>query len=272
MAVTVTPTPDSTLARILVDFSFTNTLVTACKIERRDPGAPWVIIKSGAAFPCVAGQPKVPAYDYEAPFDVDVTYRITQVTPAGSETVTSGAVKLDSWPPDGRVGSGYTWLKDPAFPSLSMRLDEVTSLPALTYAARSGVFAVIDRPKPIGISARRQAWTGELKFTTATLNQRNRVNDLLARGQILLLATPDGYGIGNQYLLVGDVVEERIAGAVVTEPSRSWTLPLTCVDRPESLTLAPQVMRWVDVKLKYPTWDALAATGKTWAQLVEDTP
>lgn len=272
MAVTVTTTPDTTQARIELGITFTNTAITACKIERKDPGASWVIIKSGTAYPCVAG--KATVSDFEAPLDVDVTYRVSQVTPAGSETLTTPAVRLNSWPPGGPTGpnAGYTWLKDPAYPSRSVRLDEVTSLPQLTYPARSGVFGIIDRPKPVGVSARRQSWLGELKFTTATLAQRDRVNDLLSRGQVLLLSTPDGFGIGNQYVIVGDVVEDRIEGAVVTEPSRAWTLPVTCVERPESLTLAPLGMRWVDVKTKYVTWDALTATGKTWNQLLEDTP
>lgn len=258
MAITVTP--DLANARNVIDVQFVDTAITKCTIERRDPNSPWVYIRSGASMDCTAGH--VVAYDFEPPFDVGVEYRAIQLTPPGTEQLVSAKTVLAS--------RGSTWLKDPTFPSKSMRLLEVTSLPQLTYGARAGVFSIIDRPKPIAVAARRQSWTGELKFTTQSLAQRDRVNGLLERGQVLLLSTPGGYGIGNQYLHVGDVVEERLT-ELVTEATRAWTLPITCVERPAALASAPLGMRWVDVKFKWPTWDALKATGMTWDELLEYT-
>lgn len=256
---TIVATPEPEAARVKLDITFTNTAVTAVKVERRDPGAPWLIIRSGTSVAATAGA--VTVWDAEAPFDTVVTYRVSQVTPTGSET---GEVST-------LVGSvGVTWLKDPAFPSRSLPLNEVTALPEVTFASRSGVFAVIDRPRPIVVAARRESWTGTLRFTTTTSAERTRVHDLLARGQVLLLATPAAYGIGNQYVHVGDAVEERVG--LVTEQSRRWSLPLTNVDRPESLAVAPRGLRWVDVKFKYPTWGDLLATGMTWDQLLESEP
>jgi hypothetical protein len=255
--VTITATPDTTTASIYLDIDFT-AAVTVAKIERQDPVSPWVPIRAGLNYQFVAGSPKVPVYDYEAPFDVEVSYRVTQVTPAGAETA-SVTTMLPS--------ADQTWLKDPSFPSRNVLLREVTELPELTYVARSGVFAIIDRPKPVVVAAKRQAWTGTLAFTTGTDGERTRIYDLLQRGQVLLLATPYNYGLGNVYVYAGDATESRVG--VVTNPTRKWSLPLTVVDRPESLSLTPLSIRWVDVKLAYPTWGDLAATGKTWNQLVE---
>lgn len=254
---TITAIPDVTASRVRLDIQM-NAAVTVVKIERQDPAAAWVPIRWGSNYTCVAGVPSPPADDYEAPLDVEVTYRVTQVTPTGSETATVKTIL-----PSG----GTTWLKDPGVPSRNVALREVKELPELTYVARSGVFAVIDRPRPVVVAAKRQAWTGTLAFTTSTEGERVRVYDLLSRGQVLLLTTPYDYGIGNAYIYAGDAVETRIG--VVTEPSRAWSLPITEVDRPESLSLTPLTIRWVDIKNAYPTWAALAATGKTWNQLVE---
>jgi hypothetical protein len=256
--VSITAAPDTATGRVRLTIAFTNTSVTVCKIERQDPVAPWVPIRWGSNYACVGGKPNPPADDFEAPFDVEVTYRVTQVTPAGSETAT-----VTTMLPSG----GITWLKDPGFPSRNVALHEVKELPEMTYVARSGVFAVIDRARPVVVAAKRQAWTGVLGFTTATDGERLRIHDLLSRGQVLLLNTPYEYGIDNAYVYAGDVTEARIG--LVTEPSRAWSLPLTVVDRPESLSLTPLSIRWIDIKNTYATWGDLAATGKTWNQLVE---
>lgn len=256
---TIVITQDTVLSYNLLTIAFTNTAITACKIERQDPGQPWVRIRAGNSYPCTAG--KCVVKDYEAPFDVTGSlYKVTQVTPTGTETVTVTAPPLAS--------NGYTWLKDPAFPSQSVRLDEVTSLTQLVFAARAGVFSIIDRPRPVTVSAKRQGWVSELRFTTSTLSQRDRLYDLFGPGQVLLLAAPGGYGVGNEYVFAGDLTEERVS-PVVTEPTRAWAVPLTAVDRPEALALAPQGVRWIDVRTKYVTWDALRDTGLTWDQLLK---
>lgn len=257
---------DTPTAAMLVDIAFDNTSVTACKVERKGGGQGWVTLAGGAAFALKTGAGMF--VDFEAPFDrTDLTYRVSQVTPTGSETGTSSWVTLDS--------DGHTWLKDPAYPPRNIRLDEVTSLVEQTYAARAGVFTIIDRPHPVVVAARRAGWSGELVFHTATDDQRTSVNDLLSRGQVLLLSTPERpwepYGLGNIYVHVGDVTCSRVT-SLVTEQTRRWTLPLTAVDRPAALATMPPGFRWVDVKNTWATWQALADTGMTWNQLLEYKP
>lgn len=269
MAVTVTPTPDPDYGRMLIDITFTNTAVTAVKVERRDPAMPWTAIRGGSAMAAVAGK-IVAAQDSEAPLDTAVTYRATQVTPAGAETAESVSVTLPS--------NGVTWLRDPAFPSRSRPLFEVTDLPELTFATRAGVFNIIDRARPVVVAAKRQSWAGTLAFTTTTHAERDGIRDLLSRGQVLLLSVPSGYGVGNQYVHVGDAVETRVG--LVTEQTRRWSLPVTNVDRPDTIAIAKLGMRWVDVKYKYPTWDDLLNARipdgpdrpMTWDELLESTP
>lgn len=256
--IVITQVPE--LAKVSLAITFTNTAVTTCKVERRDPGMSWVPILGGSTVTCVAG--KATIEDAEIPLDVEVTYRVTQVPPpSGSETGTATTTL---------ASGGATWLKDPAYPTRNMMLREVTSLPELKFTSRAGVFSILDRPRPVVVAAKRSSWSGELTFHTSTDDERLRLYELLSRGQVLLLTTPANYGVGSVYLHVGDVEEERLG--VVTEPTRRWTLPVTQVDRPASLSLPQQKMRWADVKSKYATWQALADTGMTWAQLLEKNP
>lgn len=261
---TVDVTADALNARFSLAFQFAST-VTAVKIERRDPGAPWVTIRAGSSVATTAGAGS--ADDYEAPLDSLVQYRLTQVAPAGAESITTQQIYT-------LPSNGCAWLKDPAYASRNQRLDEITSLTPTTRTARAGVFSVIDRPNPVVVAARRQGWTADLVVTTSTIDQREGMYELLSRGQVLLLSLPPLWGARNTYVHVGDVVETRLG--LAANPSRSWTLPLTAVDRPSTLATMPQGMRWIDVQFKYATWqdlsDAVAADGLTWDQLMEMEP
>lgn len=258
---TVTVTTDDSQASAEVTFTFTDTTVTAARVERIDEGSVATTLRASAALTFTGGAAVV-VVDHEIPLDAWVYYRVTQLTPTGSETGTSAWVAVAS--------GGASWLKDPAFPSRSLRLDEVSSITELTRTARSGVFNILDRVEPVVIAARRSAPTGELVCFTATDDQRRSMLDLLSRGQILLLSTPHDYGLGNVYVHVGDVVETRVGLAM--NATRQWTLPLTFVQRPLALGNAAMGMRWADVVYGYTSWSDLLATGMTWGQLLESAP
>lgn len=259
MTVGITAIVDAARARIELQVQFANTAITACLIERKDPYKPWMTIRSGENVVCEGGA--CGGYDYEAPFDQQVTYRATQVIPAGTEMLSQVAGPLPSL--------GHTWLKDPYYPSRNQRLDEVVGLPELTYASRSGVFPVIDRKMPVAISSLRQGWAGTFEWVTATEEQRVRMNELFAQGQVLLLATPYT-SIGSSYVIAGDLTEQRLG--VVTEPTRRWSVPFTAVDRPESLGFAPELITWSGVRLKYIAWTDAIADNANWKVLRESYP
>lgn len=261
MAVAITTTLDPALARIRLSINMGLNTITKILVDRKTSGESWVTLRAGASYASPGGIAAID--DYEAPFDTPVIYRATQVTPVGATTGLSAWATLPS--------QQETWLKDPAYPTRNMRLDEVTSLEEMQFVSRAGVFAVIDRPRPVVVAARRAEWTGVLSLTTATDDQRIKMDDLLKRGQVLLLSTPKNYGIGNMYVHVGDVQQTRVT-PLVTEPTRQWQLPLTAVDRPEAISTMLPGITWADVKAKYPTWQALTDTDMTWNQLLESTP
>jgi len=234
--------------------------VTGVSVQRKDPEGWTELIRSGATVPLSGGFAVI--YDYEVPLDVEVSYLVTQVTPTTQTPATASSAVLSIY------SNGYTWLKDPGLPSRNMRLTEVEGIKDLTRPARAGVFHIIDRTHPVVISARREGRQGEFVFTTTTDQDRLDTILILSRGTVLLLQTPDGYGMGSIYVHVGDVTESR-PGALGTEATRRWTLPIIMVDRPAGLATMPVNNTWQNVKDTYLDWQTLYDTRLRWWQVAE---
>lgn len=255
----VIATVDQNNAVIRLEIQF-DPAVTGVAVQRKDPEGYTELIRSGATVGLSGGFAVI--YDYEAPLDVEVSYLVSQVTPTPTtpNQTASNAITI--------VSNGYTWLKDPGLPSRNIRLDEVEGITDVTRPARAGVFHVIDRTHPVVISARREGRQGEFSFTTATDAQRMDVVLLLSRGTVLLLQTPDGYGMGSIYVHAGDVVESR-PGTLGKESTRRWSMPIIMVDRPAGLATMPVNNTWGNVKATYQDWLALYNTRLKWWQVVE---
>lgn len=259
---TMTATVNAALAKVTLDITMAAS-VTTITVGRRGPDGFTTLIRYGEGIPTPGGH--VVIDDFEAPLDVPIDYVATQVTPTGTETATSAIVMLTS--------GGYSWLKDPAYPSMNFRIPITTSIQTLQRPARAGVFRILDRDKPVTITTVRQSPNGELVLHTNTDSERVSLTNLLARGTTLLLQVPAVYAesASNNYVYVADVTETRVGLAM--EQARRWSLPFTVVDRPEGLTGQPASGKtWGDVKTKYATWGDLAASGKTWQQLLEEGP
>ena len=246
---------DNSNAKVTLTITFT-AAVTQCLVQRVDTDGVATTIRSGATMTLTNKTGTI--VDFEAPMDVSLYYTVSQVTPAGSETGTSSYFTLVSY--------GVTWLKDPATSTYNMRIDYVEDLQTLTRDAQAGVFNIIDRRYPIVVATRRHGWHGDFVCHTATINQRTQMINLLSRGQVLLLSTPGSYGIGNVYVSVGDVTEERVGK--VYETFRRWTLPMTMVDRPAQLASTPLGNRWIDVETNFVTWNDLYVRNYTWDYLL----
>jgi len=258
---TVTTQPFTNPPHVDVNVDFADNTVTVAQVIRIQEGGSTITVRSGGQLTLTAGSGTIT--DWEVPLDVLVRYEVYQVTPAGQEAGVSATFEVPS--------SGWTWLSDPAYSSRYLRLNEVQGMDEQNYSARAGVFEILDRAKPIVVASKRSSFTGDFVLTTATLNERALLLDLLSRGQVLLIRTPDNYGLGTIYVHVGDANEKRIS-PLVTEPTRIWTLPLTDVDRPGGLATVTEGMRWIDVTNRWPDWQSLIATGLTWEQLLKEPP
>ena len=258
---TIEATVDATNAKVTLDITFAPT-VNTITVGRRDPNGFTTLIRYGEAIPLDdAGH--VLIEDHEAPFDVALHYLAVQVDPPGSEQGQSQDVIVPSY--------GYSWLKDPGYPSMNIRIDVVTSIAQLDRPHRAGVFNILDRTNPIVVSARRSGPLGELVCHTLTDGTRTSLRDLLARGSILQLSTPAAYGFGSEYIHVGDTEEVRVGLAM--RPERRWVMPFIVVDRPDGLSVQPtEEKTWQAVKETYASWAELTASGKTYQQLLEEGP
>lgn len=195
--------------------------------------------------------------DYEAPLDANFYYQATSSDRPG-ETITSATYMLPS--------NGLTWLKHPGRPALNATFT-ISRAPDFTRPVSVGVFDVLGRTKPIVRSMRRYAERGELIVYTDNESERLALLALIEDGAPLFLATPGGHGVGNVYVSVGDVAEQRIS-RLGSEFARYWSLPLTIVDRPSGVALAVG-NSWSDVLGAYASWSQLLQTEGTWIGVLE---
>lgn len=195
--------------------------------------------------------------DYEAPTD-DTFYYYASSTDAPGFILATQSMILPS--------NGVTWLKHPGRPSLNTTV-RVGVAPNVTRPVSQGVFEVLGRQMPVAVSMRRSMFRGDLQLVTFDETERNALLLLLDDGTPLLLQAPSGYGIGNVYISVGDVSEERATG-VGSEWARRWTLPFVVVDRPAGAALAVG-NTWSDVLSAYASWDAMRIAEGTWTGVVE---
>lgn len=231
--------------------------VTRVRLQRYDPGAVPVVPTAAAELRIAGG---LGTYvDTEAPLDTPVYYDATQVQPAGTEFAVSNTVTVAS--------DGYTWLKYPGKPTLSIRLDWVTSIEVLARAARRGIFAVAGRANPVVISDYRSGPEGELVFTTNTAAQAQGVRNIIATGGVLLLQTPAVADLGNLYVSAGDVSEARVS-PLVYEAARRWSMPFTVTDRPAGMEFMAVGNTWQDVHNFYGDWQTFFTAQRTWAQVL----
>lgn len=233
---------------------------TAVTVGRNDPSGFSQLIRYGQSVVLTSGLLVID--DFEAPFDVPISYVVAQAVPVGADTGTSSVITLAS--------NGQTWLKDPTSPGRNMVVPVVTAMTGLTRAAQAGTFTILGRANPLVVSTIRASMSASLACYTLTAAQEQQMAGILASGAVLLLAGPPSE-TGSAYIAVGDVGEELVG--LVSEPSRLWVLPFQVVDRPSGLT-SPNVRdrSWRAVRSKYATSGDLAATGKTWRELLEQGP
>jgi hypothetical protein len=195
--------------------------------------------------------------DYEVPLDDEFYYRATSPDVPGVELLSV---------PYSVASVERTMLKHPGRPALNAAV-RVSEGPSLTRPVAQGIFDVLGRQTPVAVSMRRNSARGDLHLVTFDDAEREALLLLLDDGTPLLLQTPSGYGVGNVYIAVGEVSEERATG-FGPEPLRRWTLPFVVVDRPTGAALAVG-NSWADILASYGSWDAMRAAEGTWAGVLE---
>ena len=193
--------------------------VESVTVTRLDPDGRIVPVRTFDGNPLdLTGGPGL-IYDYEAPFGAPVRYS-SQESPA----TVSAEVTVD----EQRV-----WLIHPGVPALSMPVN-VAEFGKRSRPVARGVHRPMSRRYPVvQTDGRRKAAEAVLELNTFTLSERAAFETLTDDAATLLLNVPAGFGwgVGAEYVDLGDLDEERLiiwAG----QPRRLQTLPYLVVDRP----------------------------------------
>lgn len=204
-------------------------------------------------------------WDFEAPMDVPVSYKVTD-DPYG-DTVTSSPCVFAS--------GGSPWLKDPIRPCNNIKLaDCTTECPPADavvfigheqeqYAATSAQFQVIGRRRPIDVSGVRRDAVTVVHFATITCAARDAMLAITAPGTPLLIPAFDAICWPERYLSLGDHAVIPLSRDL-RRTERLHTLPAVVVDAPPGPTCCVSGTTWCDMCTCAETWDdfdALAMTG-----------
>ncbi len=285
MADVLTATADPTFAHVLLRTEFTATGSTTALIERSiDGGVTWVTVRGGDAVQLIGPAPSAGPrigylYDTEAPFNVALLYRSTNnlgtVTTAGPVTIV--------------VADGVSWMKDPARPWANLKISEcvknafdVTCAPqpvepaiflvysglgTQTRAADATLFPILNRTRPADVYAKRKDVSTSWQIASVTLTAINSIVTFYAWGGPIFLQLDPTFGWPDRYYQPGNVDEQRMSGDL-TQPMRSWPVPITVVDAPVGPAQGTAENNWCVIAATYPTWADLFASGFTWGDVV----
>lgn len=268
---TVTPTPTPARGFILLDVNYTSDPTATEVYVSRKPPTPAVDVRTGI-FPLSGGRAVI--YDTEAPLGVPVTY-LVRGNGADVE-VTTSPVTLAL--PDA-AGSG--WLKDPLRPCSDLMLigcwdGDPECEPDLTgvvwlqhdvqsYASASVAVDIENAARPVGLVHLRKGMRTQLQFLVPTFAIRDKFLDLVHTGDVLLFQFDSAFGVADMYVIVGDVLVERLTGDH-RDQLRLFTLPVVVTDAPAGEAEGICGTRWVD--LCGITMAAAETAGKTWSNVV----
>jgi hypothetical protein len=200
------------------------------------------------------------AYDHEAPLGQPCVWYAYPVSASGEVGARSEGVALAIPEPQ---PTRDVWIKSVSQPDLSLRV-RVESWPALEYGARQERFDVEGAPAPV---MRVDVWslpTSSVTIETDTLAEREALLQLLTTSTTVLVQTRQEYGRPDAYWVPGAVTETMTGDA--GDPHRSWTVPVTAVDRPPTVDTPLRIpsRSYRDSALQWPTYADRTATGQTY--------
>lgn len=190
------------------------------------------------------------AEDFEAPLGESLAYYLKLWTTSGTGYMTAASDSVMIPEPDETL----VVIKDPGLPA--RRTTAVVAkggMPDWTRNARQGVNPVRGRARPIVISDVRTSRTGTIQLVTETQGDIEQMWWLLETGNTLLLQWPASMGEADIYVQIGDVTEARIA-EYASYSDRTWSIPLTEVDRPVGGMTGSPARTWQDVNDGFADW------------------
>lgn len=156
------------------------------------------------------------------------------------------------------------WLKNPLRPFLNRRV-EIVDFTDLTRSSRSGLFDVIGRTLPIGVTDLMSGRSTTITLRTLTAADADDLEDRVAVGEVMLLQPPYQAAPPTLYGLPTGLTRSRVAQ---TSAIRRFVLPLTEVAAPDPGLAAVQ-STWQTVINTYSTWADLVAAKAAWTDVLQ---
>jgi len=209
-------------------------------------------------------------WDFEAPMDVPVSYRVT-AEPSG-ETVTTTACVFAS--------GGNPWLKDPLSPCHNIKLAPCrTTCPEPDavlwlgheqeqYAAVSAQFEVVGRRRPVEVSQWRRDAVTTVHFATITCAARDKLLDLTRAGTPVFIPRFDEVCWPDRYLSLGDHAVIPLSRDL-RRTERVHSFPAVVVDAPPGPICCTADTSWCDLCSCADTWNEMDALGLTGLDVLE---
>lgn len=190
-------------------------------VERSTDGVRWSAARGGLSLDGQANS-VLRLDDYEFADSAPNRYRVRVVEPASGATL---------WTESDQITPTLTshWLKSIGRPWLNMPV-RLGPRRDRRYAARSTVLDIVNRTDPVVVTDLRASAAFDLPVRTSDATEAQRLQYLLAGGDILLLHAPAGSKYRTCYVTVGDV-GEGILGASAVE---HWLLPCQTSAAPEA--------------------------------------
>jgi hypothetical protein len=194
------------------------------------------------------------AFDYEAPFDTPITYRMDDGADYYSSSVTV---------PSG----GIDWLRSLSSPYLSSPV-EVTSFPEKAAQGNVSLYQIIGKRLPIAAVDVMGAFTGTLSMYVEGEGVDTMIA-ALADGYPMLLHSPPEHGEDRLYFVVNDYKVTRVSD-LASDPGRIIALSIIEVDASRTVYgVSPVSYTWDTLDDDYATWAQVAAAYQTWNQVVQ---
>lgn len=208
-----------------------------------------------------------------------VAYQNASGWTSGSTTFATGTVTATSWAfgawlaqapyilrETGTVTPLQTgcWLKNPLRPYLNRKVT-VVDFADLTRASRSGVFDIIGRTDPVGVTDLMSGRSTSVVLRTSTAAEADDLDLVLAVGEVLYLQPAYQAAPPTLYAVPTGLNRARPAQ---TSAARRFTVPLTEVAAPDPGLAAVQ-STWQTVISTYATWADVVAAKATWNAVLQ---
>lgn len=194
------------------------------------------------------------AFDYEAPFDTPVTYRMVDGSSYYSAEVTVPSAGID-------------WLRSLSSPYLSQPV-EVVAFNEKAAQGRVTVYQIIGKREPIAAVDVMGAFTGTLTLY-AEGDAVDTMVAALADGHPMLLHSPPEHGEDRLYFVVNDYRITRVSD-LADDPGRYVELNIIEVDASRTVYgVSPVSYTWDSLDNDFTSWAQVVAAYQTWNQVVQ---